>query len=194
MAEADAGKNDNLLWAILAITVVAGLGNALMINSMSQRIDALGNSAVVEDGELPNIRPVSGTVEIAATHNGPKAPVNPHAKAKTKAKAKSKAGGGGGGGAGAGTDAARKELNLKIDGFVSANGIEPTKKVEIKKHVNACYDALNRINSAAKSGKIDKAQRQKRMLGELKKRDAAVVALIGEEMGKKLKREVLAKD
>lgn len=193
MSEQAPSNNDNLLWAILVITVVAGLGNALMINSLSGRLDGVDGSAsgayamnAVEG--LPEIRPVSGTVNVASPKpSGGHAPAPaPHAKAKTKAKAKAKASAGEG-------KPSRDELNGEIDAFVGANGIAAAKTAGIKKSVNSCYDALQQINTQAKNGKLDKAQRQKRMLVELKKRDDALAELIGADLAKKLKQDVLSK-
>ena len=61
----------------------------------------------------------------------------------------------------------------------------------MKQHVHGCYEALDRIQSASKAGKIDKSQRQKRMLNELKKRDDRLKTLLGPDLARQLKTEVL---
>jgi len=186
MADSSASADKNLLWAILILVVVSGLVNAFMTSSVSRRVAAIEGNADSHSADLPDIRPIVGTIQRSKVKSGhrPAAPT-PTASEKTPAKAKAKAKGSGGGKHGS--------VDAKLKAFADSNGLPASQTAEMTRHIHACYEALDRINGSAKAGKIDKTQRQKRMLSELKKRDDRLQTLLGEELASQLKKEVLTK-
>ena len=190
MSQTETPSNTPLLYALLAITVLSGLGNAAMTSSVSKRVEAVERAAP-SAAAVPHIRPITGHLKTHArtpqppdklqTESAPKA----KAKAKTKAKAKKAPSEGGG--------TKHAAMDAKIAEFAAKKGLTPAKTTQVIGQVRACYEALDRINNAAKSGKIDKTQRQKRMLSELKKRDDQLERLLGAPLAGQLKTDILTK-
>jgi hypothetical protein len=174
MAEGQNSGSQRGLWGVSVAALVFGLVGS---GAAWQQ----GAQMVTLQAELDDLSVALKRVENTKSQPAARTNADRMAAAKAKAKAQGKAGASGAGARAAGP----VDMDKRIDAFVGKNSLSDAQSQGLKDIVKESKATLRKLGQDAKAGEVSAEDQKPKMVAELKRRNAAVVTLLGDEIGGK---------